>query len=234
MKQTIYLTIFICALFLSGCGSSTEVTKNTETNTAVNSASTNNAVNNAANTETNSAEEAEKVEKAKNDIVNSTKKLKDLKFWSARTISETMPAMNGEMKFVAPDRFYLKQSGNEAIVVGKDSYVREEGGKWKKSPDDLSSLMELSKGGMSEEVVKKIKNVRVIGDVNLDGKPTTLYEHKTDENRMLSTTKMWISKDSGLLLKSERETLINGKLQRLTIFFDYEKPVSIESPKIEE
>jgi outer membrane lipoprotein-sorting protein len=232
MKQTIYLTIILCALFLSGCGNSSEFPKNAETNVANVAANTNTNV--TVNVVTNTAEEAEKTEKAKNEIVNSTKKLKDLKSWSARMISETMSAVNGEMKFVAPDRFYLKQGGNEAIVIGKDSYVREEGGKWSKSKDDLSSLMEMSKGGMSEEIIKKIKNVRVIGDVNLEGKPTTLYEHKTDENRMLSTTKMWISKESGLLLKSERETIVSGKLQRLTIFFDYEKEVTIESPKIEQ
>lgn len=229
MKQIIYLTIITaCALVLSGCGSSSDIPKNAETNTAVNT-----NPNAAANTGTNSAE-AEKSEKAKNDIVNSTRKLKDLKFWSARIISETSPLINGQMKFVPPDRFYIKQSGNEAIVIGKDSYVREEGGKWTKSNEDLSRLKNFADSAMSEEVVKKIKNVRVIGDAKVDGKEATLYEHKTAENRIESTTKMWIAKDSGLLIKSEREDNIGGKIQRMTIFFDYETPVTIESPKIEE
>jgi hypothetical protein len=222
MKQIFYLIITFCALLLSGCGKPAEVSQNVESN----SPST------TVNTATNTAEELEKSEKAKNEIVSSTQKLKDLKFWSAKTMSDTSPLLNGEMKFEAPDRFYLKQGENEAIVIGKDSYIKEDG-KWVRSKEDLSGLMALSRDKMSDEVIRKIKNVRVIGNAQVNGKETTLYEHKINENGVQITNKLWVATGSGLLIKSERETKIGNRLNRLSIYFDYEKPVEIEAPKIE-
>lgn len=226
MKEIFYLTTIFGALFLSGCGKPAEVSQNVEVNAP--QATT----NTKTNTTPDAAEEFEKSEKAKNEIVSSTRKLKDLKFWSAKTMSDTSPLLNGEMKFLAPDRFYLKQGENEAIVIGKDSYIKENG-KWVRSKEDLSGLMSLSRDTMSEEVIKKIRNVRVIGNVQVNGKETTLYEHKINENGVQITNKLWVAADSGLLMKSERETKIGNRLSRLSIYFDYEKPVTIEAPKIE-
>ncbi|MBK7704570.1 MAG: hypothetical protein IPJ30_02040 [Acidobacteria bacterium] len=184
-------------------------------------------VNSNASPNVNSAES----EKAKEDVVASTRKLKDLKFWTAKTEIENMPALSGEIKYVAPDRYYFKQGANEAIVVGDQTFTKENG-KWQKSDFDMSGLTKIRENALTEEDVKKIQNVSVIGSETLNGRRTTVYAHRATSGTVESATRMWIDEETKLVMKTVVENRAGKQTQRVTTTYDFDTPVKIESPKI--
>ncbi len=184
-----------------------------------------------ANTGTTPDANSPESEKAKEDVVSSTRKLKDLKFWSAKTEIENMPALSGEIKYVAPDRFYFKQGTNEAIVVGDQTYTKEDG-KWQKSDFDMSGLKKIQDNALTEEDVKKIQNVAVIGTETLNGRKTTVYGHRSGGGAADSATKMWIDEETKLVLKTVVENRAGAQTQRVTTTYDFDTPVKIETPRI--
>ncbi|HNQ15759.1 MAG TPA: hypothetical protein PKM58_09355 [Pyrinomonadaceae bacterium] len=179
----------------------------------------------AASTETAESE------KAKEEVVTSARKLKDLKFWSAKTEIEGNPALSGEIQYIAPDRFHFKQGGNEAIVVGDQTFAKENG-KWVKADYDMSGFKKIQENALTEEDVKKIQNVQVLGEETLNGKRTTIYVHRSGGPSIDSVTKMWIDRENGLVMKSVVENRVGKQTQRIVTTYDFDTPVTIEAPKI--
>lgn len=210
--------ILILLLSLAGCTSSTE-----NRNAAIPAASPAPSV--VANTENAESE------KAKDEVVSSARKLKDLKFWSAKTEIENNPALSGEIQYVAPDRFHFKQGGNEAIVVGDQTFTKENG-KWVKADYDMSGFKKIQENALTEEDVKKIQNVQVLGEETLNGKRTTIYVHRSGGPSIDSVTKMWIDRENGLVMKSVVENRVGKQTQRIITTYDFDTPVKIEVPKI--
>jgi hypothetical protein len=183
-----------------------------------------------ANSTTGSNVNAAESEKAKQDVVTSTRKLKDLKFWSAKTEIEDMPALSGEIKYVAPDRYYFKQGANEAIVVGDQTFTKENG-VWKKSDFDMSGLKKIHENALTEEDVKKIQNAEIIGSETLNGRKTTIYAHSMMNGSVVTATKMWIDQATRLVMKTVVENRAGKQVQRVVTTYDFESPVKIEAPK---
>lgn len=184
-------------------------------------------VNSNVGANVNSAES----EKAKEDVVASTRKLKDLKFWTARTEIENMPALSGEIKYVAPDRYYFKQGPNEAIVIGDQTFTKEEG-KWRKSDFDMSGLKKIQENALTEEDVKKIKNAQVIGNETVNGRKTTIYAHSMINGTVEAATKMWIDDETKLVIKTIVENRAGKQVQRVVTTYDFDTPVKIEAPRV--
>ena len=183
--------------------------------------------NSAPAPNTNSAES----EKAKEQVVSSTRKLKDLKFWSAKTEIEGMPALSGEIKYVAPDSFYFKQGPNEAIVIGDQTFTKENG-KWAKSAFDMSGLKKIQENALTEEDVKKLANVQVTGNETLNGRKTTIYAHSVMNGSVESATRMWIDDETKLVMKTVVESRVGKQVQRIVTTYDFDTPVKIEAPKV--
>lgn len=220
MKKILILTAF--ALVAFGCAKTEEVK-----NTAAVNAPANTATNTAANTSTVKEETYTSGANPRADLISATQKLQKLPFWSAKITSETSPDINAEMKYAAPDRYHIIKKDGEVIVIGNDSYEKQEG-KWSIIEDNLGEMLrEQMKAGM-EEGVKNLQGVEIIGKDKVNGKDATIYQHKFGD----VVTKIWIGTESGLQLKNEVEANIGGTMQRQTTVYDYEKPVTIEAPKI--
>ncbi|HVE59744.1 MAG TPA: hypothetical protein VNB22_23230 [Pyrinomonadaceae bacterium] len=216
MKRIIFLTAF--ALIAAGCAAPNEV----KNSAAVNAP--------PANTQTTEPVKEETFTAGANpraDLISATQKLQKLTFWSARITSETTPEANAEMQFVAPDRYRIKKTDGEVVVIGNDSYSNENG-KWEKLDDDIGEFIrEQTRTGI-EEGVKNLKDVQIVGKEKVDGKEATVYSHKFGD----ITTKVWIGTESGLQLKNEVEANVGGKMEKQTTVYDYDKKVTIEAPKI--
>jgi hypothetical protein len=219
MKRIIFLAAL--ALIAAGCGTSNEV-KNTAANIA------------PANTQTNTAT-AEPVKEEtftagvnpRADLISATQKLQKLTFWSARITSVTTPDANAEMQYAAPDRYRIKKTDGEVIVIGNDSYSNEDG-KWEKLDDDIGEFIrEQTRTGI-EQGVKNLKDVQIVGKEKVGDKDATVYMHKFGD----ISTKVWIGTESGLQLKNEVEANVGGKLEKQMTVYDYDKKVTIEAPKI--
>ena len=220
MKKVLILTAF--ALAALACGKTEEV-KNTATNTAP-----------AANTQANTAPEPVKEEtftsgaNPRADLISAAQKRQKLPFWSAKITSETNPAVNAEMEYVAPDRYHFKLPSGEVIVIGSDSYSNEKG-KWEKGDEDAGEFIKEQITTGIAEGAKNLQTVEIVGKEKVNGKNATVYLHKFGD----ITTKVWLANDSGLELKNQVEANVGGTMQKQTTVYDYEKPVKIEAPKID-
>ena len=211
-----------------GCSSEPETT-NTATNTAVNA-----PANTVAETEPEIDVNAPFVPGAnpKDDLLNSTKRLQAYDAWAATLVNNLMPEMKTELEYSKPDRYRIKNSITEVIVIGSDGYIKEQG-KWKKIPEDIGAQIEAMKKGFNAESMKMIKEVSKSDGEKLDGKDTLLYTYSIEPgpNTPQNSTKVWIAKDSGLPLKIIVETVNADATQRVTTAYDYKKQVKIEAPK---
>lgn len=221
MKKILILAA--AAIFAFGCSKTEEVK-----NTAPANAPANTATNTAANTSVVKEETYTSGANPRADLISATQKLQKLPFWSAKISSDTSPEINAEMKYAAPDRYHIARKDGEVIIIGSNSYTKEDG-KWEVLDDNLGeTLREQMKTGI-EEGVRNLQNVEIIGKDKVGGKDATIYQHKFGD----VTTKIWIGTESGLQLKNEVEANIGGTMQRQTTIYDYEKPVTIEAPKIQ-
>lgn len=221
MKRILILTALAFAAF--GC-SRTEEVKNAA---PVNAPPVNAPANAETNTTTVKEESYTSGANPRADLISATQRLQKLTQWSARITSETMPEANAEMEYIAPDRYRIKKADGEVVVIGNDSYSKEDG-KWEKLEDDIGEFIrEQTRAGI-EEGVKNLQNVEIVGKDKVNGKDATVYRHKFGD----ITTKVWIGTESGLQLKNEVEANVGGTIQKQTTVYDYDKKVSIEAPKI--
>jgi hypothetical protein len=228
MKRILILTAL--ALIAFGCSRTDEVKNTTVANAP------------AANTEANAPAVSEPVieenftggANPKSDVFYSTKKQMATPVWSVTVTSETALELNMLMEHVAPNRYYVKQPGGEVIVIGKDSYVNQNN-KWQKVEVDLSQMISSQAKLVTEEALQNIKDVQKVGTEQINGIDTIIYTYKSEgENPGESTTtKVWIDKNNGLPMKINVEGMINGKMQKVSSVYDYEKKVKIEAPKID-
>jgi hypothetical protein len=225
MKRILILTGL--ALIAFGC-SKTEEVKNTTVNAP------------AANTQANTDSEPVKDdvftagENPKSDVFYSTKKQMAAPVWSVTVTSETAMELNMLMEHVAPNRYYVKQPEGEVIVIGKESYVNQKG-KWQKVEVDLSEMINSQAKMVTEDALQNIKDVQKVGTEQVNGKEAIVYSYKSEGEKAGegTTTKVWVDKNSGLPLKINVEGMINGKMQKVSSVYDYDKPVKIEAPKID-
>lgn len=229
MKKIIFLTI--CSLFLFGCqgGQEKSVNKSAETNTAVNSANTT-----VADTGTSvKQEEIPSEPGTKESVISATKKLQEVKFWTANIDSKDVPQIKSEMQYFAPDRYYIKQTNNELIIIGKDGYIKGENGKWEKSEEDYSSMINVGSKQLAESLMNNLQGVKVVGEEKLKGKDVNIYSYQVPTpTKDIAIIKVWITKGDNLLLQTEVETKLPTTSQKIITTYDYEKPVKIEVPQI--
>jgi hypothetical protein len=163
------------------------------------------------------------------------------KFMEARSYHSSVVTKNAqatvqtEIDFNAPDRFWIKNTAgtmkNEVIAIGNDSYMRTNDGKWTKNPAGQSLPVGDMRGKMSEEAVKAMKDFESAGKETVNGKDAFVYKFKSSYGGE-SSSKMWISADSGLPLKVDTDGSYAGTKLQMTITYDYDKEVKIEAPKV--
>lgn len=219
MKRIIVLTAFVLCAF--GCRTTEEIGTKTANAPAANAA-TNSQPNEPVKEEVFTAGVNPRA-----DLISATQKLQKLTFWSARITSETTPDANAEMQYVAPDRYRIKKTDGEVIVIGNDSFSNENG-KWEKLDDNIGEFIrEQTRSGI-EQGVRNLKDVQIVGKEKVGDKDATVYAHKFGD----ISTKVWIGTESGLQLKNEVEANVGGKTEKQTTVYDYDKKVTIEAPKI--
>ncbi len=229
MKKALLITAF--ALAALGCGTTTP-SGNAPANAAADTA--NAATTNAA---PESARSENPVftggERPTDDVVSSTKKQLEVRQWTARVESATSPEMNMTIEFAAPKNYHFKRTDGEVMAVGGSSYVRKNG-VWEKLEFDISDQLAEQTKLITEQVADEIQNVEKIGEEKLGGKDTIVYLYRdaVEETGEETTNKVWIEKSTGLPLRIDFEGTVNGKEQKISTLYDYDKAVKIEAPKV--
>lgn len=170
----------------------------------------------------------------KADIIAASKKFIDLESFSAKMEGVGQTEIRSQVDYVAPDRFRVQYlggtgAGMEMIFIGKDMFMKT-GDKWTKMPGSGASIPTL-RDSFTEEGLRSLTDVKFEGDDAVDGEPALVYSfgNVTPVGGHPFTSKMWVSKDTGLPLKIYVE-YTNGVLKHMTINYDTETPVTIEPP----
>lgn len=172
----------------------------------------------------------------KEDLIAASRKFIALKSFSAKTEGQGQTEIKSQIDYVAPDRFHvtylaLTGAGMELIMIGNESYMKPSGGKWSKMPGSGNSSIPTLRDSFTEEGLKTLTDVIYEGDETVEGKDAFVYSYKnvTPQGNFPFTSRIWISRDTGLPMKIYVE-YSNGVLKHMTVNYDTESPVTIEPP----
>lgn len=152
-----------------------------------------------------------------------------------------------ELEFVAPDRFRVVMETNmsgrdggkrEMIILGKETYMKEPDGQWKKVATDLSAQISQFRDPKMIEMVTKDADVKFVGEEAHEGSPAHVYQHtftKASQQGITGVTKTWVGVADGLPLKTETDGETNYQGQPMTVktttsYYDYNTGIKIDSP----
>jgi outer membrane lipoprotein-sorting protein len=170
----------------------------------------------------------------KADVVAASKKFLELPYFTANMEGKGDTELKSQVAYSAPDRFHVKYTGGtgagmEMIWIGKDSYMNMNG-KWTKMPASDTSIPTL-RDSFTEEGLKTLSDVTFEGEDSVNGKSALVYGYKnvTPQGNYPFTSKIWVNQDTGVPMKIYVE-YTNGALKNMTVNYDTESKVTIESP----
>jgi hypothetical protein len=146
------------------------------------------------------------------------------------------------VEYVAPDRYHMSthsQAGGrdtslEYIIVGKDTFMRMNGGEWRRFPVDMSKMISAFRDPKFIDEITKSADIKFVGADTLDGAPMLVYEYTLDNAAGMNIkthAKTWVAVADGLPRKSESEGEFSGvKTTTEMIISDYNSDIKIEPP----
>jgi hypothetical protein len=146
------------------------------------------------------------------------------------------------VEYAAPDRYHMtthSQAGGrdttlEYIVVGRDTFMKMNGGAWQHFPVDMSKMITAFRDPKFIDELAKKSDVKLVGPDTLDGRPMLVYEYTMDNAmgmKMTSHSKTWVAVADGLPRKSESESELSGiKTRTEMTVSDYNSDIRIEPP----
>ena len=169
---------------------------------------------------------------AKEAIINAMQLVLTVPCRVTTVMVSDQPTITYVGEFVPPDRYHLISDNIEAIVIGKDAYIKE-GEQWILSPIDAEVILEGMKG-LAKENMDDILNPTYLGTDTIDGKAVRVYSYEKDTElgglQVASSNKIWISETDGLPLKVEVTTETDGVQTTLTSTYVYDEDIKIEAP----
>lgn len=171
----------------------------------------------------------------KGEIASATRKFSELPYFSAQMDGTGPNEIHMKLEYVAPDKYHVSHTGgpvagSETVIIGKDSFLKMNG-KWMKFPGNLGDSIKTMRDQFTEEGLKRLNDVKFLGDDSVDGKPAYAYSYKsnTPVDNTAFTSKVWVVKATGLPAKIE-VNYESGKMKTMTVNYDTDTPVSIEPP----
>jgi hypothetical protein len=135
------------------------------------------------------------------------------------------------IEYLAPDRYHMKNSVVEAILIGKTTYVSL-AGKWMKLNMDMTSLINSFRNPALLEA--GISNAAYIGTDQVNGAAADVYSYTSTANfngsKLSANVKVWITRQDNLPAKMEVTGQVGGVNTLSTIKYDYSSKVTIEPP----
>jgi hypothetical protein len=168
----------------------------------------------------------------KTTLENSLKKQLGLASYSGTLIGEYQGISTTTLiEYLAPDRYHMKNSIVEAILIGKTTYVSL-AGNWKKLNVDMTGLINTFRNpGLLES---GISNVAYSGTDQVNGSSADVYTYtgttNINGNALLVNIKVWITRQDNLPAKMEVTGQVGGITTMSTIVYNYTSKVTIEPP----
>lgn len=166
-------------------------------------------------------------------IAKVMQRIRELK--SYRQHVETFKAgeLTGSMDYeiVNPDRMHgvihTGDQDTEVIMIGQDFYIKM-GDSWMQ----FDTLMDLEEAGLAfEKFEKDLKDFKVVGPDNLDGRPTMVVQFSYEADELEYTSKVWMGLLDGYPYQVETTFEKDGEEYRTVMTLsDFDTDISIESP----
>lgn len=160
------------------------------------------------------------------DIVSAVMGLQKELFWTSTITSPTLREMRTTLKYVAPDRYYMKSVDSEIISVGKESWLKNDK-EWMKSGIDFGGAIQAARPKFDAGSASRLKEVKLLRRESEAGRPAFVYSYVDD----IAYNIIWIDEENGRILKTVATIDYEGKTHERTTVFDYDTPVTIEAPK---
>ena len=168
-------------------------------------------------------------------VIEASRKFIALKSLTGKIEADAATPYKQQVEYAAPDRYrivYRDNSGAEAetIMGGDEAWVKD-GNSWKKMAGGTSPTPTM-RLPFTEEGLKSISDVKFEREESVNGVPTLVYSYKqvTVVGNFPKKQTIWVSKSSGLPIKSYVEYSGSGPIKTLSTTFDTESPVTINLP----
>jgi hypothetical protein len=154
-----------------------------------------------------------------------------------QTVESASGSVQNVVEFVPPDRYRVvvnTAAGSiEMVIIGKKAYQKV-GDRWIESPMDVGSMIEQLSSTATEEAIKGMSDVKLVGPETLDGVPTLAYTYtskvKIGDVETTSASKLWVGVADGLPRKQVVEGETMGVKSITTLLFEFDQTIRIEAP----
>lgn len=156
--------------------------------------------------------------------------------YRARILSESAGTTTEiGIEYVAPDRYHVISPATEMIIIADKTYMKQ-GDTWMQVPMNMGAMLKQFQDPafMMEETGFSMSNAGYKGVEDVDGVAADLYEYDSTINISgtpdTSHTKLWVSKATGLPLKSVNTSELEGVQSIATSTYEYPADLTIEAP----
>lgn len=158
------------------------------------------------------------------------------KGYRSRILSESAGTKTEmSVEFVAPDRYHIVSPATEMIVIADKTYMKQ-GDTWTQIPMDMGAMLKQFQDPafMMESTGFVMNNAGYKGVEDVDGVAADFYEYDStitlQGTTYSSRTQLWVSKETGLPLKSVITSELAGVQSVTTTLYEYPTDLKIEAP----
>jgi hypothetical protein len=159
-------------------------------------------------------------------------------------VEQTITSPDGDMvsqiEILPPDRFHMLSQDLEMIVIEQNAYVKVDEG-WMSYPGSADAILGFFiflKNEEDAEVFRgAISNASYLGEENLDGEATRVYQYEVmdPEESASGKVKIWVASSDGLPRRQEVDITETedpqGSARIVNIYKDFNVPLTIEPPQ---
>lgn len=139
--------------------------------------------------------------------------------------------MSGDV--ILPDRFHLTTDGQEMLIIGEKTYMKQNG-QWVDFPVDIGGAISGMVGTMTSQTEQSISDAVMLGSDTVNGTPTTLYQFHlgldAGGNTISSTVKLWVDSLRGLPVQQQIDGDVGGIKSSTLQVITYDASITIPQP----
>jgi hypothetical protein len=155
------------------------------------------------------------------------------KFHSEGTVTSKDGTQPTWSNVVWPDRFHVRNAGQEFIIVPGKTYMKQ-GGQWLPFPMDMGQVVKSLTPEALRQGYEAMTNVKDLGESERDGRTVHGYEYDTQLTMMgitaKSHVKLWIDADTKLPVHQESEGEAMGQKSQTSIDYTFSDDIDVKAP----
>jgi hypothetical protein len=145
--------------------------------------------------------------------------------------SDVSVSTTGEVDL--PDRYHVVLDGQELLIVGSSTYLKNNG-QWTQYPLDVSSLLGSVLGPLSGPASTSMSDFQFLGTDSVNGAPVHIYQYQLNADLngspVLTTVQVWVDDAQQLPVRQEIDGMFMGSMAHIVVDMTYDPTIVIEEP----